>query len=88
MHFLIFLGLLDERSTTRVGASMRMVTPLSTIVALSISLVLGASMGKIANLSTFETCRGTYVVIGYCLFGCIDLLCLARIIVGITLSLS
>jgi hypothetical protein len=64
------------------------VTLLTTIVALLISLVLGASLGKIANLSTIETCHGTYVVIGYCLFGCTDLLRLARIIMGITLSLS
>jgi hypothetical protein len=85
---LLFLGLLDERSTTRVGASMRIVTLLSTIVAPPISLVLGASLAKIANLCTFETCRGASIVIGYCLFGCIDLLRLARIIMGITLFVS
>jgi hypothetical protein len=71
-----------------VGARIGKVTLPTTIVALSISLVLGASMGKIANLSTIETCRGTSIVIEHCLFGCIDLLCLAQIIIAITLSLS
>jgi hypothetical protein len=71
-----------------VGARIGEVTLLTTIVALLISLVLGASMGKIANLSTIETCRGTSIVIGYCIFGYTDLLRLARIIMGITLSLS
>jgi hypothetical protein len=70
------------------GAQIGKVTLLPTIVALLISLVLGASMGKIANLSNIETCRGTSIVIGYCLFGCTDLLCPAQIIMGITLSLS
>jgi hypothetical protein len=74
--------------TSRVGPLLGIVTLLSAVIAHSISLVFGASMGKIANLSTFETCHGAYVVIRYCLFGCIYLLRMANIILGITLSLS
>ncbi len=88
IHIPNLLDVHSRFSGLLVGPSMSIVTLLSTILALLISLVLGASMGKIANLSTFETCHGTSVVIGYCLFGCIYLLPLANIILGITLSLS
>jgi hypothetical protein len=88
MYFLLFLGLSVDASTSRVGALTSIVTLLSEVIALSISMVLGTSMGKIPNLSTFETCCGTFVVIGYYLFGCIYHLRLANIIQGITLSLS
>jgi hypothetical protein len=58
-----------------------------------ISSALGTSIGKMANFSTIETCRGcfsrrrTFFVIGCFLFYCISLLHLANIILGLTLSL-
>jgi hypothetical protein len=84
MYYLLFFGL-------PVGVLMSIVTPLTTIIALSISSFLGALIGKMTNLSTFETRRGhfswhrTSFVIGCCL---IDLLHLTNIILGIILSLS
>jgi hypothetical protein len=58
-----------------------------------ISSILGASIGEMANLSPIETYRGcfswrrTFFVVGCCLY-CTYLLCLANIILDVTLPLS
>jgi hypothetical protein len=55
--------------------------------------LIGASIGKMSNLSIIETCCGCFswrrifFVIGCCPFGCIDLLRWTNIILGVTLSL-
>jgi hypothetical protein len=55
-----FLLLAGWALMSRVGASMSMVTLLSVVIALPISSVLGASIGKMANLSIIETCCGRF----------------------------